>query len=116
MTTHASSRCGHGCRCRHGNWADRHPTATVALAVLALTTITAHQWLIGPAALAALALLIDRERTRREATAARADRQHATLLAAPLPAPRPPRPQHLEPPRYHPHAAVSSPESHHQSS
>ncbi|BCO36853.1 hypothetical protein [Mycobacterium heckeshornense] len=80
------SRCES--RCSHTRWVDRHPTATTTLILAIPITIcamlAAHPLagtitlLVGAAA--GLAWLADRERSRREAIAARADRQHQQLI------------------------------------
>lgn len=63
------------------HWPDRHPTAAVVLATVVLIAVTGYPWLLAVAAVAGLAWSLDRERQRRHATAERADRQHAQLMA-----------------------------------
>ena len=96
MTGHYCQRCGSEHRCVHGGWTDRHPAATVALAVLVVASISAYPWLVGVGVLGAVAYMIDREQRRRRALAARADYEHAALIAAqarPLPPLRPAAPE-----------------------
>lgn len=88
MSSHYCHRCGTEYRYTHSNWADRHPTATVFLAVFTVASITAWPWVLAVLAVVAVVYLIDRENNRRTALAARADSEHAELmaaLAAPLP-------------------------------
>ncbi|KLO31496.1 hypothetical protein ABW16_01200 [Mycolicibacter heraklionensis] len=85
MSTHNCPRCGYQQHYRLARWTDRHPGAAVALAVVGLISVTAYPWLLAVLAAAGLAYGIDRERQRRTAVAARADYEHAALLAAPAP-------------------------------
>lgn len=89
MSTHNCPRCGYQQHYRLARWTDRHPAATVALAVVGLISVTAYPWLLAVLAVAGLAYGIDRERQRRAAVAARADYEHAALLTVPA---RPVRP------------------------
>jgi hypothetical protein len=93
MSEHACRRCGLEAHTSRGGWADRHPAAAVTAGLFTLT-LTAMMLSEHPvAALAMLAAagaawfvwLLDRERDRRAAVAARADWQHRLLTAAPMP-------------------------------
>lgn len=96
MSTHNCPRCGYQQHYRLARWTDRHPAATVALAVVGLISVTSYPWLLAVLGVAGLAYGIDRERQRRTAVAARADYEHAALLVAParpLPPMRPVNPE-----------------------
>lgn len=103
-THHTCPRCGyqqHAGQHPALRWTDRHPAATVALAVVGLISVTGYPWLLAVLAVAGLAYLADREGQRRAAVAARADFEHAALLAAQA------RPLVLPPlPRQHPAYAL----------
>jgi hypothetical protein len=85
--------CPHCCR----GWPDRHPAAAVTAGLFTLT-LTAMMLSVHPVAAAVmvalagtggLAYLVDRERGRRAALAARAEHDYRAVLAAPVPPARP---------------------------
>jgi hypothetical protein len=86
MTDHPCPHCGR-------TWADRHPAAAVTAGLFTLvftammlsTHPVAAAVLIGLAVVGVVVYRRDRERHRREAVAARADYEHAGLMARPLP-------------------------------
>lgn len=94
MTIHTCTRCGHEVGCSHGTWSDRHPAAAVAFAVpvfiVSLGAIAAYPAPFLPLlAIGSVVYLVERKRRRAEALAARADHEHAALLAGPIPPVRP---------------------------
>lgn len=95
MTTHTCPRCGHESHCGYGNWFDRHPTATVIGATFAiafgLVVVVGYPWLLLVGAVGAGVWLLDRERQRRHAVAARADWEFRRLMEQPVPKPVAPR-------------------------
>lgn len=73
----ACVRCGHEINCTHGNWIDRHPVATVFIALPTLYTIVgvilAYPWFFIPLLVVVCAWWVNRQQRRRAAIAARAD-------------------------------------------
>lgn len=77
-----------------GSWPDRHPAAAVIAGLTALIFMgmmlslhpVAAAVMLGVGAAVGIARLVDRERDRRAALAARADRDYRALMAA-APAP-----------------------------
>lgn len=110
MTEHHCPRCGYETSSR-GRWPDRHPYAAVLFAVPVTITmvgaIAAYPLTFVPLlAVVAVVYVVDREHRRRQALAARADYEHAALLAAPVSAVRPlPRRQSYALP-WHPSALL----------
>lgn len=97
MSKHACPRCGYESRCSRGGWVDRHPAAAVTAGLFALVWMSMMLSVHPVAALTIIALVASatgvyfstRGRRRREALAARADYEHAQVMAAPFhPAPR----------------------------
>lgn len=107
MTEHVCPRCGHEDHCGYGSWVDRHP-AMATLGGLFSLVFMGMMFSVHPVASAAMVTLgaavlgvraAGRERLRRQALAARADYDHAQLMAQgqmpPIRLPReplPPRP------------------------
>lgn len=87
MSSHTCPRCGLESHCSHGNWSDRHPAATVALAaftvMFSLVVVVGHPWLLIVAAVGAVVYVLDREHRRRQALAARADWEFRRLMEQP---------------------------------
>jgi hypothetical protein len=87
----------HPCHRRGRTWADRHPAAAVTaglftfvfMAMMLSVHPLASAVLVALAGVGGLAYLIDRERGRRAAVAARAEHDYRAVLAAPVPAVRP---------------------------
>lgn len=95
MTTHTCPRCGLESQCSRNSWPDRHPTATVVgvtlISVFALVVVVGYPWLLLVGAVGAGVWLVDRERRRRHALAARADWEFRRLMEQPVPKPVAPR-------------------------
>jgi hypothetical protein len=83
MTKHPCPRC-------RRTWPDRHPAAAVTAGLFTLTLMAmmlsvhpvAAAVMVALAGVGGLAYLVDRERGRRAALAARADYEHRALMAA----------------------------------
>jgi hypothetical protein len=90
MTNHTCPHCG-------STWADRHPAAAVTAGLFTLVFMAmmlsvhpvASAVMVALAGIGGLAYLVDRERDRRAAVAARAEHDYRAVLAAPVPAVRP---------------------------
>ncbi|MBS4728540.1 hypothetical protein MSM1_09370 [Mycobacterium sp. SM1] len=92
MTKYHCPRCGYETRCTRAAWPDRHPAAAVTAGLFALALLCMMLSVHPVAALAVIALasvggavwMLNGERQRRQALAARADYEHAALMAAPV--------------------------------
>lgn len=89
MSEHVCPRCGHEDHCGYGSWFDRHPVMTTVGALFSLTFMgmlfsvyTSAAWtMVTLAATAVGVRVLAKERQRRSALAARADYEHAQLMA-----------------------------------
>lgn len=95
MSRHSCPRCG--LESSRDTWAERHPVATVLIALPTLYTlvgvILAYPWFFVPLFIVAAAVWVDRQQRRRAALAARADYEHRVLVARAVlrrPSPLPP--------------------------
>ncbi|OBC11455.1 hypothetical protein A5784_35260 [Mycobacterium sp. 852013-50091_SCH5140682] len=88
---HICPRCGHEDRCEYGSWADRHPVLST---IAGLFTITLMSMMFSVYPVAAFTMtafagiwagvrLAIRSRERRAGLAARADWEHAQVMAQP---------------------------------
>jgi hypothetical protein len=109
MTRHSCARCGYESTRSHGSWPDRHPFLATISGLFSLT-LMAMMFSVYPVAAWTMTVLAavwfgeraaGREHARRNALAARADYEHAVLMARasappvmrfPEQPPAPPRP------------------------
>ncbi|MDX1888875.1 hypothetical protein [Mycolicibacterium sp. 050158] len=109
MTQHICPRCGHEDSCGYGTWPDRHP-ALATIGALFTLTFMGMMFSVYPIAATAMTALgaigwrlraAGRDKQRRAALAARADYEHARLMARSTPQPI----RLLQPAPAHPPAA-----------
>jgi hypothetical protein len=89
VSEHVCPRCGHEDHCGYGSWADRHPVMATIGGLFALVFM-GMMFSVHPVASTAMVAMgaavvgvraAARERSRRHALAARADYEHARLMA-----------------------------------
>lgn len=84
MSVHECPRCGFQTAWK--SWPERHPVATVVIAVPTMFTVVsvvlAYPWFFVPVMIVAAAVWIDRRMRRRAAIAARADHEYRELMVA----------------------------------